>query len=345
MGRERSPAVIIRELLDRRIVSLEDAVGSGLLGVDCSVSHHAARLQIGDGERLFVKRADPVGSFGRDLTTEAAVYRLAQSNPSLSAVVPGCRFVTEDDSLIVMDDVGGEHFPTAAMFAAALPSSNLAGADSLLGAYGLVVATVHQVHPPAFGQPPWLLVALEPRWGRYDWLSRPCSELLMRLAERPALRLGFGAAASEWRAKCLVHGDLRWSNVLVASGTGSSRVLLVDWELACLGDPAWDVGSVIADLIARANLDRVGQQADPLFAASTFLGSYRQRTPSSISEWIALVQLGVAMAGVRLVQTLVEYAHAGEGHLANAEPILLPWIEALLSEAPTIGAELARSVL
>ena len=60
----------------------------------------------------------------------------------------------------------------------------------------------------------------------------------------------------EWRPTRLVHGDFKWSNVLVQQdGTGIPvRVLLLDWEMAQLGDPAWDVGAALHAFITEAVL-------------------------------------------------------------------------------------------
>jgi hypothetical protein len=44
----------------------------------------------------------------------------------------------------------------------------------------------------------------------------------------------------------LVHGDLRWENVLVAPVAPSPGVWLVDWEMGGSGERAWDVGCFAA---------------------------------------------------------------------------------------------------
>src|SRR6185295_15672477 len=46
----------------------------------------------------------------------------------------------------------------------------------------------------------------------------------------------------------LIHGDLRLENC--CSAAGSKRLRIIDWELAGLGDPGWDTGAVIADLLS-----------------------------------------------------------------------------------------------
>jgi hypothetical protein len=57
----------------------------------------------------------------------------------------------------------------------------------------------------------------------------------------------------EYAGDCLVHGDLRWDNVLMRPRLQHPHVRLwiIDWELAHAGDPAWDVGSLFAAFLAR----------------------------------------------------------------------------------------------
>ena len=54
-----------------------------------------------------------------------------------------------------------------------------------------------------------------------------------------------------WRATTLVHNDVRFENWLCTrSVTAPPAVKLVDWELAGLGDPAWDLGCAFAEYVA-----------------------------------------------------------------------------------------------
>jgi Phosphotransferase enzyme family len=338
-------AAVIRELIQLGVVTVDDAVTQGIVAIDASMSHLSFRLQIGDSGRLFVKRSDPVGSQGRDLATEAAVYRLALRDERLASVVPPCRFVAVDDSLVVLDDVSAAPL-TFECLAAERVAVGSAGPAGALDGYARAVARTHQVRPPPMGQPPWFLEALEPRWGSYEWLPPACRDLLSRLASSPGRRQAFRSAASRWQPSRLIHGDLRWSNVLAILETRPVRVWLVDWELACLGDPAWDIGSVIGDLVAGSvTASYLGATHDPLAAAAIFLRAYHLEAPHDAAELAALSVRSVAFAGMRLAQTLVEYGHSGADHLAAAEPLLLPWIDALMTDDATIGRRLAADAV
>jgi hypothetical protein len=47
---------------------------------------------------------------------------------------------------------------------------------------------------------------------------------------------------------CLVHGDLKLANLLWTR-TRPRRIVVIDWERACWGDPARDLGALLADYL------------------------------------------------------------------------------------------------
>lgn len=75
-------------------------------------------------------------------------------------------------------------------------------------------------------------------------------------------------AAMRARRACLVHGDASPKNLLVGGGV----FWLIDWEVAHLGDPAFDVAFLCTHLALKAI--HVGPPRRFLQAASAFLAAY-----------------------------------------------------------------------
>ena len=65
----------------------------------------------------------------------------------------------------------------------------------------------------------------------------------------PAFGALVDALTEEWRPSCLVHFDVKGDNILLSAKRRARSGWLIDWELAALGDPAWDVGSMFADYL------------------------------------------------------------------------------------------------
>ena len=70
--------------------------------------------------------------------------------------------------------------------------------------------------------------------------SRAASQCLSILHEEDGLLDALQMASQMWQMQGAIHGDLRWDNCAISRGA-DPRWWILDWELATLGDPAWDV--------------------------------------------------------------------------------------------------------
>lgn len=87
----------------------------------------------------------------------------------------------------------------------------------------------------------------------------------------------------EWRCTSLIHFDLTSENVLLGQPGAAQQVRLIDWELAGVGDPMYDIGSVLSQLIGSALRSQQSSGADVLGAwssvgpdAKRFVTAYRE---------------------------------------------------------------------
>jgi Ser/Thr protein kinase RdoA (MazF antagonist) len=323
---------VLRYLLGSELISPALLVAGRVQVHEQSVSHATFRVLVDAQPRWFLKRADVARSQGRDLGSEAIVYELARSNPDLQQVMPHCVHVGEAGQLLVLEALPGQQI------AAPLPA--------VLRAYGRAAAQANRAYCAPFGQRPWLLDALDNRWGGYEWLPATCAQLLRRLRGDVATRQGFALARATWQPGRLVHGDLRGANALSEQDdqAGEPCVRLIDWELACCGDPAWDLGSMLADLIAALALASPGADIDQSLQAQAcgLLAGYRESAGLSEAEWVQRLERSARLAGVRLLQTVLEMGHLSADDLAQGEAVLLPWTRYLLQQAQAFATELMR---
>jgi aminoglycoside phosphotransferase (APT) family kinase protein len=134
----------------------------------------------------------------------------------------------------------------------------------------------------------------------------------------------------QWRAEALIHFDIKWDNCLVSAAQSTpdrTRPLtIVDWELAGIGDPAWDVGAVFSAYLsfwlltipvtaetppdrllhlARYPLERM------LPALRSFWGSYIRRMQLDAFAAEERLLRAVRYGAARLAQTSYEQMHTG----------------------------------
>jgi aminoglycoside phosphotransferase (APT) family kinase protein len=73
----------------------------------------------------------------------------------------------------------------------------------------------------------------------------------------PLLRAALAAAALAWRPTTVVHGDCGARNATVAASPscGVPSVILTGWGRSGAGDPGWDLGCLVADLVGPGRRD------------------------------------------------------------------------------------------
>jgi Phosphotransferase enzyme family len=128
-------------------------------------------------------------------------------------------------------------------------------------------------------------------------------------------------AATRWTPTCLVHGDMRFDNCVLAGAGGPGRdatLKLVDWELAQWGDPCWDAGAVLGGYMSawllsfpisgETPLETVSHLGrfkfiDMQRAAGAFWTAYRIRMGASHD--ISL-RRAMQFAAAHMIETMIE---------------------------------------
>jgi hypothetical protein len=172
--------------------------------------------------------------------------------------------------------------------------------------------------------PPEVLLMHRPNVKAYGQVSMGNLKLLQIFQQFPEYHQLLEDLHSDWQATTLVHGDIKWENwVLVrpAAPGRKSHLRLVDWELAGLGDPCWDTGSVFSSylsfwllsfVVARDSGDGGSMQLAryPLGAMQpamlAFWKAYIQRMALGAAESRQWLRRSVRYAAARLLQTAFE---------------------------------------
>ena len=344
-------------------VGVLDEIGAARVRVeDISRAHPVWRVVLADGRRLVVKAG--IGHGGPDLAVECLVYRMTWWCEPLAAALPTPLVVDEDRQLLVLADVGGTNgtadvggtngtadvdadgtgslaqqvgFPALLVAGrAAPPDESSIVAPTTARALGRTVGALHRATAgfPLPSAPPPLVLGLVGRTDRAadrGSLSTAVRSTLAALDSRSAVT----TAVAELRrpvAGCLVNHDLKWDNVVL---TGPARQpVLVDWELAGLGDPAWDLGCLLAEhLVRRPRLDDAGR---------ALLDGYRDGARLRADIVSTFARRVVLATGLRIVQLALEVAYtpyAGDG---DAVARLTERAEAVLATATPMTEEVLR---
>jgi Phosphotransferase enzyme family len=347
-------------------------------------------LSFPDRHKLLIKQerinstGKTAGEFLREWRFHQLLEQFSELQPLQSHVSEVLHF-NEHDSVIAfnyLDDycdladfyIKGKAFPTeiAAASGATLASIHQATfncqkyqdfmaeycRDSLRDAFGrfadrpsYAMRSLDRFSPEIFGQIPADAIKFFILYQRYDSLSSAISELIA--SAKPC---------------CIIHNDLKLSNILVHQDwdydqTHRNNIIrLIDWERSTWGDPAYDLGSLIASylhlwlssLVMSKSMTieeslRLAttplEQLQPSMTALT--GSYLNSFPQIIEYYPNFISRIIQFAGLALIEQ-IQSAIQYQKSFGNAGICTLQVAKSLLcrpeQSIPTIFGESASKL-
>lgn len=289
-----------------RRIRIGDVVHGRIEILDVSRRNRNFRVLVGDRGGLLVKQAgDPADAAWREvLASEAVLYRAFHDDPAFGGArwfVPRLLGSDARRGILVVDLVR----PATTLTKFHLHGGRIAFPPAAGRTAGRILADVHVrgarairagrlAHLP--GRYP---MALKIRGlpGAPRPATGPADRAFLELVSRDASFYDDAPRLVDaWeKHETLVHGDVRWDNFLLTSGAGppgEMNLRLIDWELACRGDAAWDVACFLGEYLRfwlttaglrgiRGAEDVEGRAAFRLSrcarSARAFLAAYRAR--------------------------------------------------------------------
>lgn len=338
-------AAAVSRLLAARVLTPAEIVDRGVTVHDASRANEVLLVQVEGGGGVAVKTLPAHRCAG-----ELWIHELAAVRPALRRVLPALLAADPAAGWLVLELVTpGDTLTTAHRSAIGYPAG-------LARAVGRALGTVHRYTSDlGAGSPshlPWSLFALEPSGpAAFAWEEAPLRSVLEGIDDLERHRRGFAAARSAWQPGCVVHGDFKWDNCLLAAPDGDeATVRIIDWESAGVGDPAWDVAGILQEylgFVGLLGLEVAGDQRAralevaaivPLTdAVRTFFAAYARA--AALADAPALAERAVRLAGVRLVQTSLEHA-SSSGERTPAAAALLDLALAMLEDPGALAVRL-----
>jgi Ser/Thr protein kinase RdoA (MazF antagonist) len=242
-------------LLQHKLLSPAHVVAGDVKVVDVSRRHHNYKVTTAEGPGYVMKQGvgqDRVAAIER----EAAVYQfLVSGTKELSHYLPRfCAYDAEECALILELVDGAENLREYHLHRGYFPVSVARVLGNALGTlHRLTEARKNEEEHRIRGQPPWVFSVHRPVIKFLQECSSANLQLIQIVQQFPVFCNLLDALREEWRIEVLIHGDIRWDNCIVFGKSSSARkcrLKIVDWELASMGDPCWDVASVFNDYLS-----------------------------------------------------------------------------------------------
>jgi aminoglycoside phosphotransferase (APT) family kinase protein len=308
-----STTEVLPYLSNHGLLVKEAMVDGRVLVFDASRRNRNFRVVCDDGPSMFIKQ----GAARADTSTtasEARVYELLSPQgagalrfsrmPRLLAYEP------EDDVLVL--ELVSESCDLRDLHARRRTPPVL-----LARRLGEALAELHMSVPPdearaSLGEAEaGVMSAHRPGLAALSDFSAAGTELLQLVQRIPSFEEQLLGLRAEWRSDSLIHHDVRWDNILMVGPGRSPRVVLLDWETAAVGDPAWDVGCALGEYLSLwlMSIPGTGQEsaARMLDLAQRPLSGFH---PAVSALWVAYVK-GVGLsapAAASMLSRCVRYA-------------------------------------
>lgn len=168
---------------------------------------------------------------------------------------------------------------------------------------------------------PWVLQLDRYNADQFFVNNEASTSIISLIKENPVLQNTLINLAVSWNYTHLIHGDIKWINFMATQNENGFAQKLIDWELADIGDPMWDVAGLLQSyisvwLLGFDNNDPAGYQLPEYMqpydikntqsSAMAFLNEYMviQNYPKSLYSAI-LVKI-IQLTAARIIQTSLE---------------------------------------
>lgn len=297
-------AALLRFVMQRGILSPRAVVDGTCIAMTSRRERFTLDTLSDRGEPLAVVKSAPLPINRPYLAAEAAALTLIGRHHGLRGMAPAHLASDAAAGILVMEFVAVQ--------------TDAAGVDPASAAETIGALHRETTHTDigATAKLPPIFDALLHGWTR----KADALERLWTLAADPAaLRAHVVTARTQWRRACLVHADVKREHWYRRPTDGGRAWCLIDWEMVRVGDPAWDVASIIHDHVVSDPARTLPDES------RAFLEHYRRVAGPAI--WTDGLENRIAAAlAMRLLQTALEtltmnVALDVRSHVAAAERI------------------------
>ena len=242
---------LVHYLLERGLLSATNVV-DGVRVVPTIRRNNNFSVTCRSGPSYFVKSLLPGAAQAPEtLRQEATLYSLAASEEALAplrALMPRFDLYDPQRTLLVFEHLGDAK--TLAELHAELGGATEWVAErtgrALAAIHRAGAAALPRLDPHSFRrQPPWALSLhqITPSFGQSGM------QLQTLLLTYPEYAQALDAMRAGWHANTVIHGDMKFDNVLMIGSGDDWTLKIIDWELADLGEDLWDVAGILQNYL------------------------------------------------------------------------------------------------
>jgi tRNA A-37 threonylcarbamoyl transferase component Bud32 len=298
---------LLRCLIDDGVVDAAAAVEGRVTVMDLSRSNPVGLVHV-DGCPEVVVKGGTASDDGIDpISAEIAAYHWLNTSAHTARLAPSPLLdAARGMAVVTRPLIGGVSLHEAL-------GSGACGEEALIAELGRILGVLHGAGDgfrDLSARRPWILDVPAGHKPLLAVGNEPASQVVETIAQCAPVAAAISSVERAWASRTVIHGDIKFDNVLVAH----DRMLLVDWELAGLGAPVWDLAGVIDGLLIPCCVKErdfaVGLALVDSFGASALTA---HRTVAGVGLSPTLEELAAAVVA-RMSQTATQLAAMSHDH-------------------------------
>lgn len=319
-----TPDNVLQYLRKRNLINEEEVVKGNFKVEPVKTRNNIMKIQVVPGQSLFVKQLAGDAASPVLLRRETAAYGLfskyAETFPVTSAI-PALLDYNEEELVMVTELLDNarnlhEHYMYSRDFNEQLAREQA----SLMAAYHNLPLT--QSDTASFPRIlPWVLQLNNFQANQFFVNNEASAHVIGIIKEDTLLQSSLARLASRWSHTHLIHGDIKWINFLLTQNESGTAQRLIDWELADLGDPLWDVAGLLQSHVVSwlfgfddndPHSTQLPQQMEPYNikrmqpSAKAFTEEYMRLTNITSEQRAEFLLKAMQYTAARITQTSIE---------------------------------------
>ncbi|WP_299888734.1 aminoglycoside phosphotransferase family protein [uncultured Lacinutrix sp.] len=244
------PLDVYNYLYKRQIVDASEVIKGNYLIQPVRTRNNIMKIVIGPNNSLFIKQMASDLKTNNLFEREINTYHLFKENKSLalmSKYVPPLIHCDKENNIMVTELFYGakslhDYYMNTKKF-----DLNLAEEQAkILSTYHVSYNKLNNFDKLPKNLP-WILQLDKHKAHEFFVGNKASTAVISLIKENNQLQETLIGLAKKWQFTHLIHGDVKWVNFLISKDEQSQK--LIDWELADIGDPIWDIAGLLQSYI------------------------------------------------------------------------------------------------
>jgi thiamine kinase-like enzyme len=248
---------IIDYLFLKKLIDNKSIVNGDLEIFDVSRKNRNIKIANRLGSDLFLKQANQYDNISIiTIKRESLLYAILQTENEFTSMVdiaPKILDYDEKNNIMITEYVHGNSW---LQYITREPNMKLE--NDVVTSLGNTIATFHRNYEKVSTRKKLQFLPrtitfesllIHPGPDIFINLSQANLKLLKIIQRDPKIYDALEELFAHWSPMTLIHGDIKFDNIIVTNEKNTRKSIITDWEMANIGDPAWDVGSIFQEFI------------------------------------------------------------------------------------------------